>query len=142
RDRNVTRVQTCALSIYEDLMTGLDYILDTYPFIDKENLFVTGESYGGYMTNMIVTRTNRFKAAIAQNSVTNLYSKLGTSDIGFHYNSSQLNNADIWEDEEILMKYSPIRYARNVNTPMLVMHNEKDYRCPMEQVEQWYLALR
>jgi len=127
---------------YEDLMTGLDYILDTYPFIDKENLFVTGESYGGYMTNMIVTRTNRFKAAIAQNSVTNLYSKLGTSDIGFHYNSSQLNNADIWEDEEILMKYSPIRYARNVNTPMLVMHNEKDYRCPMEQAEQWYLALR
>jgi dipeptidyl aminopeptidase/acylaminoacyl peptidase len=127
---------------YEDIMNGLDYVLDAYPCIDKDNLFVTGESYGGYMTNMIVTRTNRFKAAICQNSVTNLYSKIGTSDIGFHFNRDQMNGADLWEEEALLMRYSPIRYARNVTTPMLVMHSEEDYRCPIEQGEQWYLALR
>lgn len=48
----------------------------------------------------------------------------------------------MWDDEETVMKYSPIRYAKNVKTPTLVLHNEKDYRCPMEQAEQWYIALR
>ncbi|MBP3039868.1 S9 family peptidase [Bacillaceae bacterium Marseille-Q3522] len=127
---------------YKDLMAGVDYALENYDFIDKNNLFVTGASYGGYMTNMIVARTERFKAAVTQNSVTNLYSMFGTSDIGFYFNSWQLGNADMWEDEEKVMEFSPIRYARNVKTPTLVMQNEKDYRCPMEQGEQWYIALR
>lgn len=127
---------------YEDLMNGLDHVLEQYSFIDENRLFVTGASYGGYMTNMIVARTNRFKAAITQNSVTNLYSMFGTSDIGFYFNCWQLGNADMWEDEERIMKFSPIRYARNVKTPILILHNETDYRCPMEQAEQWYLALR
>lgn len=127
---------------YEDLMKGLEVTLRTYPSIDTDALFVTGASYGGYMTNMITARTARFKAAITQNAVTNLYSMFGTSDIGFYFNSAQLGGADMWEDEETVMKFSPIRYAKSVQTPTLVLHNENDYRCPMEQAEQWYLALR
>ncbi|WP_163970278.1 S9 family peptidase [Oceanobacillus halotolerans] len=127
---------------YEDLMNGLDYVLEKHSFIDQDQLFVTGASYGGYMTNMITTKTNRFKAAITQNSVTNLYSMFGTSDIAFYFNRFELDVQDLWEDEEKIMKFSPIRYAPNVKTPMLILHNEKDYRCPMEQAEQWYLALR
>ncbi|PLR81477.1 S9 family peptidase [Bacillus sp. V33-4] len=127
---------------YKDLMTAVDYVLDTFSYIDQEQLFVTGASYGGYMTNMITARTNRFKAAATQNSVTNLYSMFGTSDIGFYFNSAQLGGADMWDDEETVMKFSPIRYAKNVKTPTLILHNEDDYRCPMEQAEQWYIALR
>lgn len=126
---------------YEDLMHGVDYALDHYPLIDKERMFVTGASYGGYMTNMITARTNRFKAAITQNSVTNLYSSYGTCDIGIS-TGNELGGADLWEDEEKIMKLSPIRYARDVKTPTLILHNEDDYRCPMEQAEQWYTALR
>ena len=127
---------------YNDIMSGVEHVLHTYPQIDEESLFVTGASYGGYMTNMITARTNKFKAAITQNAVVNLHSMFGTSDIGFYFNSSQLGGVDLWEDEETILKYSPIRYANQVQTPTLIMHNEKDYRCPMEQAEQWYLALR
>ncbi|NHM31313.1 alpha/beta hydrolase family protein [Neobacillus terrae] len=127
---------------YKDQMTAVDYVLKKYDYIDRNELFVTGISYGGYMTNIITTRTDRFKAAATQNSVTNLYSMYGTSDIGFYFNGAQLGGADMWEDEEIIMKYSPIRYVRNVKTPTLILHSENDYRCPMEQGEQWYIALR
>jgi dipeptidyl aminopeptidase/acylaminoacyl peptidase len=127
---------------YHDQMNAVDHVLEKYDYIDREQLFVTGASYGGYMTNMITARTNRFKAAATQNCVTNLYSMFGTSDIGFYFNSSQLGGADMWEDEETVMKFSPIRYAKNVKTPTLILHNEIDYRCPMEQAEQWYIALR
>lgn len=127
---------------YEDLMHGIDHVLSIYPQLDNDALFVTGASYGGYMTNMITARTDRFKAAITQNAVVNLHSMFGTSDIGFFFNSSQLGGADLWKDEEKIMKYSPIRYAPNVKTPTLILHNEQDHRCPMEQAEQWYVALR
>ncbi|HWO75414.1 MAG TPA: S9 family peptidase [Bacillus sp. (in: firmicutes)] len=127
---------------YKDQMAFLDCVLDQYEYIDPDQLFVTGTSYGGYMTNMITTRTNRFKAAATINSVTNLYSMFGTSDIGFYFNSAQLGGADMWEDEETVMKYSPIRYANKVKTPTLILHSETDYRCPIEQGEQWYIALR
>lgn len=127
---------------YTDIMCGVEHVLGTYPEIDEKSLFVTGASYGGYMTNMITARTNKFKAAITQNAVVNLHSMFGTSDIGFYFNSSQLGGVDLWEDEETILKYSPIRYANQVQTPTLIMHNEKDYRCPMEQAEQWYVALR
>lgn len=127
---------------YYDQMNGIDYVLEKYPSIDENQLFVTGASYGGYMTNMITAKTDRFKAAATQNSVVNLYSMFGTSDIGFYFNSWQLGGADMWDDEETVMKFSPIRYARNVKTPTMILHNEKDYRCPMEQGEQWYMALK
>lgn len=127
---------------YEDLMNGIDYVVEKYPQIDSNELFVTGASYGGYMTNMITARSNRFKAAITQNAVVNLHSMFGTSDIGFYFNSSQLGGVDLWKDEETILKFSPIRYANQVKTPTLILHNEKDYRCPMEQAEQWYMALR
>ncbi|MET3698837.1 dipeptidyl aminopeptidase/acylaminoacyl peptidase [Bacillus oleivorans] len=127
---------------YKDQMHFLDYVLDKFDYIDQEQLFVTGTSYGGYMTNMITARTHRFKAAATINSVTNLYSMFGTSDIGFYFNSAQLGGADMWEDEETVMKYSPIRYANKVKTPTIILHSEADYRCPIEQGEQWYIALR
>lgn len=127
---------------YDDLMNGIEYVSATYPQINEDALFVTGASYGGYMTNMITARTNRFKAGITQNAVVNLHSMFGTSDIGFYFNSSQLGDADLWEDEEKIMKFSPIRYAPQVKTPTLILHNEQDHRCPMEQAEQWYIALR
>lgn len=67
---------------YQDLMLGLDYVLTEYPEIDKNNVYVAGGSYGGFMTNWIVGHTNRFKAAVTQRSISNWISFYGTSDIG------------------------------------------------------------
>lgn len=126
----------------EDIMAGLDYVLDHYDFCDKDRLYVTGGSYGGIMTNFIVTHTDRFNAAVTQRCISNMYSFYGTSDIGFYFGHHQLGEADQWEDEETIMQFSPIRKARNVKTPTCIIHAEEDYRCPMEQAEQWYVALK
>jgi len=127
---------------YEDIMAGVDYALANFSFIDHTQLFVTGGSYGGYMTNVIVTRTDRFKAAVTQRSICNWHSFYGTSDIGFYFTEWQHGHADLWEDAEKLLKLSPLHYARNVKTPTLILHSEEDLRCPMEQAEQWYIALK
>lgn len=125
----------------EDIMLGLDYVLDHYDYCDPNQLYVTGGSYGGIMTNYIVTQTDRFRAAVTQRCISNMYSFFGTSDIGFYFGAHQLGDADQWENEEKIMQFSPIRNARNVKTPTCIIHSEEDYRCPMEQAEQWYVAL-
>ncbi|WP_223588904.1 S9 family peptidase [Neobacillus bataviensis] len=127
---------------YEDIMAGVDYALENFTFINHNQLFVTGGSYGGYMTNVIVTRTDRFKAAVTQRSICNWHSFYGTSDIGFFFTEWQHGHADLWDDAEKLLKLSPLHHARNVKTPILILHSEQDLRCPMEQAEQWYVALK
>jgi dipeptidyl aminopeptidase/acylaminoacyl peptidase len=127
---------------YADIMAGVDYALASYDYIDQDQLFVTGGSYGGYMTNVIVTRTDRFKAAVTQRSISNWHSFYGTSDIGFFFTEWQHGHADLWEDAHKLLEISPLHHARNVKTPTLILHSEQDLRCPMEQAEQWYIALK
>jgi len=109
----------------------------------NEPIFVMGGSYGGYLVNWLVSHDNRFQGAIAERALCNLYSKIGNSDLGFIDNRAQLCWADLWDDdEEIIMERSPIRYANQVNTPVLILHGEKDQRVPIEQAEQWFNALR
>ncbi|MGV3489084.1 MAG: S9 family peptidase [Tuberibacillus sp.] len=125
----------------EDILLGLDAALDRNPDLDRNELYVTGGSYGGFMTNAIVTKTDRFKAAVTQRCISNMYSFFGTSDIGYFFGEGQLQ-ADQWEDEDKIMAVSPIRHARNVKTPTCIIHSDQDLRCPIEQAEQWYVALR
>ncbi|WP_141603803.1 S9 family peptidase [Terrilactibacillus laevilacticus] len=125
-----------------DILNGLDYALEHFSWCDREKLFVTGGSYGGFMTNTIIGQTSRFTAAVTQRCISNLYSFFGTSDIGYYFGSRELGNVDLWEDEEQIMSFSPIRYAKQVTTPACIIHSEEDYRCPIEQAEQWYVALK
>lgn len=125
---------------YEDLMAAVDYALETFDFIDETRLGVTGGSYGGFMTNWIVGHTNRFKAAVTQRSISNWISFYGVSDIGYYFNEWQhlLDKNDF----EGLWKISPLRYADQIETPLLILHSEEDLRCPIEQAEQLYIALK
>ena len=126
---------------YVDLMEAVDYCIEL-GWVDPLRLGVTGGSYGGYMTNWMVTQTNRFKAAVTLRSISNMYTKYGTSDIGFYGNKAGMGGADLWEEEDFIMSRSPMRHARNVRTPILIIHSEQDLRCPMEQAEQWFIALK
>ena len=126
---------------YQDIM-ALRTVMDGVGWVDDSKVGVTGGSYGGYMTNWIVGHTDKFAAAVTQRSISNWYTKYGTSDIGFYGNKKGMGNRDLWDSEGWLMERSPIRYAPNVNTPILILHSEQDYRCPMEQAEQWYVALK
>ena len=125
---------------YEDIMAGLDHALASYDWIDDNRLGVTGGSYGGFMTNWIVGHTNRFKAAVTQRSISNWISFFGVSDIGYYFSEWQ-HFADM-KSVDKLWEFSPLKYAENVETPLLILHSEKDFRCPIEQAEQFYITLK
>lgn len=125
---------------YQDLMNGTDFVLENHPEIDSDNLYVVGGSYGGFMTNWIVTQTDRFKAAVTQRSISNWLSFYGTSDIGPAFVEFQLGR-DL-SDAEGLWQMSPLAHTENANTPLLVIHGEDDLRCPLEQGEQMYIAMK
>lgn len=125
---------------YEDIMKSLDGAIEANDWIDTDRLGVTGGSYGGFMTNWIVGHDNRFKAAVTQRSISNWISFFGVSDIGYYFSEWQMQ-ADM-TDVDKLWKHSPLKYAKNVETPLLILHSENDYRCPIEQAEQLYITLK
>lgn len=125
---------------YRDLMAAVDFAIENYDYIDENRLGVTGGSYGGFMTNWIVGHTNRFKAAVTQRSISNWISFYGVSDIGYYFTEWQIQ-ADL-SDIETLWNHSPLKYVDNIKTPLLILHGEKDLRCPVEQAEQLFIALK
>jgi acylaminoacyl-peptidase len=125
---------------YQDLMEAVDYAAER-GWADPERVGVTGGSYGGLMTNWIVTQTGRFAAAVTQRSISNWQSFFGTSDIGYFFGEEEME-ALPWDDPAKFAEKSPITHVTNVTTPLLIIHSEQDFRCPMEQAEQFYVALK
>ncbi len=124
---------------YKDCMAAADW-MEKQKFIDPKRMGVTGGSYGGYMTNWIIGHTNRFKAAVTQRSVVELKAFFGSSDLGWtlerEFNGFPWKNGDNYE------KCSPLTYYQKVKTPVLIIHNEKDLRCAIEQAEQMFTMLK
>ena len=125
---------------YEDIMAFCDAALDAWPDMDAEELFETGGSYGGYMTNWIIGHTDRFRACARQRSISNWFSFWGVADIGVEFAADQ-NAADPWNDPEKLWEHSPLKYADRARTPTLFIHSFEDYRCPIDQGYQMFTAL-
>ncbi|MEO0202873.1 MAG: S9 family peptidase [candidate division WOR-3 bacterium] len=126
---------------YLDIMEFVDEVLKRYSEIDESRIGITGGSYGGFMTNWIITHTDRFKLALTQRSISNWLSFFGTSDIGWLFASYEIEKNPFDKLDEYI-KRSPIFYFKNVKTPLLILHTDKDYRCPLEQAEQFFVALR
>ena len=127
---------------YVDVMAAADYLIEQ-GYIDPARFGVTGGSYGGYMTNWIVGHSDRFKAAVTQRSVVNLYSFFGSCDFGYDFEYEFFGFP--WENEEIALQYlrmSPLHYVKNVKTPLLILHSTEDHRCPISQAEELYTALK
>ena len=127
-----------------DIMEATDHVIENYGYVDPERLGVLGGSYGGFMTNWIVGHTDRYKAAVTMRCISNWYSFHGTSDIGWMSLPTHelVNGKDPWDDPELCMEKSPITYVKDMTTPLLIIHSEEDHRCPMEQGEQLYIALK
>jgi dipeptidyl aminopeptidase/acylaminoacyl peptidase len=127
---------------YQDLMAFVNTVTDS-PGIDSNRVFLAGGSYGGYLTNWALTKTDRFRAAISERSISNLVSKFGTSDNGFLFNRREFDGLDIFDDGIYkLIDRSPLRHVSSIRTPILLLHGEADQRCPIEQSEQLFAALR
>lgn len=124
-----------------DVMNGLDAALNQFDFLDGTRVAVTGGSYGGFMTNWLVGHTNRFFAAVSQRSISNWISFFGVSDIGPLFCAEQ-HDIERIDEVEKLWKISPLAYVGNVQTPLLLIHSEKDLRCPIEQAEQFFTGIK
>jgi dipeptidyl aminopeptidase/acylaminoacyl peptidase len=115
-----------------DILKALDTALDSYPYLDKTRLSVTGGSYGGYMTAWLVTQTNRFKAAISQRGVYEFFGFSLTTDIPkwfeYQYGEVLTHLRENWVD-------SPMAHIKNIATPLLIIHSENDYRVPIVSAE-------
>jgi dipeptidyl aminopeptidase/acylaminoacyl peptidase len=127
---------------YADLMAGLDEALRRFDFLDPGRLGVMGGSYGGFMASWIVGHTNRFRAACSERAVNAFWSMYGTSDIGYWFQEAHALGRTPWEDPRWYLDHSPLSYAGEIYTPLLIIHSEDDLRCPMEQAEQLYVALK
>jgi dipeptidyl aminopeptidase/acylaminoacyl peptidase len=103
---------------------------------------VTGGSYGGYMTNWLIARTDRFKAAVTQRCVSNMISMIGSSDLGMRFLALFGGTTFPWDNLEHYWKLSPISEMNKATTPTLVLHSENDMRCEIEQGEQVFMALK
>ncbi len=125
---------------YEDVMAVTDEAVRRFDFIDPDRLGVTGGSYGGYMTSWIVGHTNRFKAACSERAVNNMVSMYGSSDVGWVFKG--YHGEFVHDDVDTYLQMSPWTYAKQIETPLLILHSENDLRCNIEQAEQLFTTLR
>ena len=125
---------------YHDLIAGVDFAIEQ-GYTNPDKLGVFGISGGGNLSSWIVGQTNRFKAAIPENPVTNWQSFFGVSDIGRWFATKEMGGKP-YEIPEVYFKSSPINYAHNCTTPTLMIQHMMDYRCPPEQSDQFYAILK
>jgi dipeptidyl aminopeptidase/acylaminoacyl peptidase len=123
---------------YRDIMTGVDALV-ARGIADPDRLGVMGASYGGYLTNWIVTQTARFKAASAGESICDLADLYLLSD-GGEFLDEYFGRP--WEESASYAAHSPITHVRNVTTPLLIQHGELDVRTPIAEAWKFYRALK
>lgn len=126
-------------SDYVDLMAVTDYAVGL-DYVDSSRTAVMGGSYGGFMTAWIIGHTTRFTCAIADRLVASLPSMAGTCD--FPWPPSAYFQGNAWSNPSDLWKHSPLAYAGNIETPLLLIHSDGDLRCPQGQAEEFFAALR
>ena len=125
---------------FEDLMKGLDYAEQQYPFIDKDRECALGASYGGYMVNWFLGHTNRFKCLVSHDGVFDLVSEYGsTEELWF---PEWEFRGPPWENPDLYRRLSPSSYVQNFKTPTLVVQGEMDFRVPVEQGLGMFTALQ
>ncbi|MBM3291057.1 S9 family peptidase [Candidatus Bathyarchaeota archaeon] len=125
---------------YRDNMEALEYAIKTCPNIDINRLGVWGGSYGGYLTNWIITQTDRFKAAVSISSISNLWTQWGCGALPL-WVEVELPGLP-WDNYEKMIKQSPIWQAHKARTPTLFLHGEQDYDTPIVEAEQMFMALK
>ena len=124
----------------EDLMAVVDEAIERFDVVDPERLGVMGGSYGGFMTSWLVGHSDRFRCAISERAVNDMASEDGTADFAGFFRGYV--GATFWDAPEAYANISPLTYAKNITTPLLIMHSEDDLRCPIGQAEELFTVLR
>jgi dipeptidyl aminopeptidase/acylaminoacyl peptidase len=125
---------------FEDVMKGLDYAEQHYPFIDKDRECALGASYGGYMVNWILGHTNRFKCIVSHDGMFNTESAWGTTE-ELWFNEWEFKGTP-YTNRALYEKWSPHLSATNFKTPTLVVHGQLDYRLDVSEGYQLFTTLQ
>ncbi|MFH5877601.1 S9 family peptidase [Arthrobacter sp. NA-172] len=120
-----------------DVLTFLDGALQEYPSMDRDAVGVMGGSYGGYLTAWVIGHEHRFRAAIVERGFLDPVSFTGSSDIGWFFGGEYTGAS-----AEQMAAQSPMAVVTSVRTPTLVIHSENDLRCPVEQGQRYFAALK
>ncbi len=126
---------------YEDILDFTDAVLAACPEIDPQRLAVCGGSYGGFMTNWIISQTSRFAAAVSQRPFVNQVGFWFAADFGL-FELERIKNGISPCDWEQYWTQSPLKYAHTVTTPTLFLQSSDDYRCPEQESVEMFAALR
>lgn len=134
---------------YNCIVGGTLSMLEQFPFIDREKIGLQGQSWGGYQTAFLITQTNLYKAAMAGAPVSNMTSAYGGIRWGsglvrqFQYEKGQSRiGASLWDKLELYIANSPLFFLDRVNTPLLIMANDKDDAVPWYQGIELFTGLR
>lgn len=124
-----------------DVLAGVDALVAD-GLADPDRLGVTGGSYGGYLTSWIIGHDTRFRAAFTARSVTDLSMLMLTGDLGGTDWAKMELGAYPWEDPDLYRRLSPLTYARDIRTPLLIQHADQDLRTTIGQAEALFTVLR
>jgi dipeptidyl aminopeptidase/acylaminoacyl peptidase len=120
-----------------DINAALEAALDRFPQLDRDRIGIMGGSYGGYMTAWAIAQDQKYRSAIVERALLSFPSFAGTSDIGPFFGPNYIQTTDLVP----MWSKSPLSMVDRVRTPTLMIHSEEDFRCPIEQAEQFLVAL-
>lgn len=136
-------------SAYNCVVSGVESLLTAFSYVDSTRMGLQGQSWGGYQTAQLITMTNRFTCAMAGAPVSNMFSAYGGIRWGsglhraFQYERGQSRiGKTIWEAPELYIENSPLFHLPKVETPLLIMHNDKDGAVPWSQGIELFNGLR
>lgn len=136
-------------SAYDCVVSGTMSLVDRYSWVDKDHMGIQGQSWGGYQTAYLVTQTDLYAAAMGGAVVSNMTSAYGGIRWGsglnrmFQYEKTQSRiGGTLWDKTMLYIENSPLFHAPKVNTPLLLMHNDKDGAVPWYQGIEFFVALR
>jgi dipeptidyl aminopeptidase/acylaminoacyl peptidase len=125
----------------DDIIAVLDHALANFSFCDGDRVGMLGGSYGGYTATMLAGRfSDRFRAICSERAVNNMISEEYTADIASEFRTIQ--GPSVLDDPDEYARISPIRHVRDISCPVLIIHSEDDLRCPINQAEELFVALR
>jgi dipeptidyl aminopeptidase/acylaminoacyl peptidase len=125
---------------YEDVIGCVDEACERFDWIDPDRLGILGGSYGGFMTSWVIGHSDRFKAACSERACNNLLTMEHSADIAGFIRSYV--GRDHLSDPIPYARHSPVSYVSQMTTPVLIIHSEDDLRCPINQAEELFVALR
>lgn len=135
-------VNNWGITVADEIIEGVESVLAAHPFIDRGRVGCIGASYGGFMTMLLVTRTDLFAACVSHAGISSISSYWGQGWWGYSYSAIATAESFPWNRPDIYVEQSPLFHADRINTPLLLLHGSADTNVPPGESEQMYTALK